>query len=59
MARLCPGRLEEEVLPQCWEQISHKYFERRLLVAEACAVLAPFIPVSERRELGRGRWGEG
>ncbi|KAF0292146.1 LisH domain and HEAT repeat-containing protein KIAA1468 [Amphibalanus amphitrite] len=51
VARLCPGRLEEEVLPQCWEQISHKYFERRLLVAEACAVLAPFIPPELRGSL--------
>ncbi|XP_037094917.1 RAB11-binding protein RELCH homolog [Pollicipes pollicipes] len=51
VSQLCPGRLEEEVLPQCWEQISHKYFERRLLVAEACAVLAPSIPPELRGSL--------
>jgi len=26
-------------------QISHKYMERRLLVAEACGALAAYIPV--------------
>lgn len=41
-----PVRIEAEVLPPCWEQINHKYAERRLLVAECCAVLAPFVPVS-------------
>uniref|UniRef100_A0A8C7G5A5 RAB11 binding and LisH domain, coiled-coil and HEAT repeat containing n=1 Tax=Oncorhynchus kisutch TaxID=8019 RepID=A0A8C7G5A5_ONCKI len=30
-----PTRVEAELLPQCWEQINHKYSERRLLVAEA------------------------
>jgi len=40
------GLVENEVLPQCWEQINHKYIERRLLVAEACGVLAPFVTVS-------------
>ncbi|KAJ8302481.1 hypothetical protein KUTeg_018877 [Tegillarca granosa] len=38
------ARLEEELLPQCWEQISHKYVERRLLVAEACGALASYLP---------------
>ncbi|XP_025114881.1 lisH domain and HEAT repeat-containing protein KIAA1468-like isoform X4 [Pomacea canaliculata] len=37
-------RLVEELLPQCWEQISHKYVERRLLVAEACGALASYLP---------------
>ncbi|VDI64402.1 Hypothetical predicted protein [Mytilus galloprovincialis] len=37
-------RLEEELLPQCWEQINHKYPERRILVAEACGALSPYIP---------------
>ena len=41
-------RLEAELLPQCWEQITYKYHERRLLVAECCGALAPYIPVSER-----------
>ena len=40
-------RVESELLPQMWEQISHKYYERRLLVAEACGVLAPYTPVSQ------------
>ena len=26
-------------------QITHKHYERRLLVAESCGVLAPYIPV--------------
>lgn len=26
-------------------QITHKYVERRLLVAEACGALAPYLPV--------------
>lgn len=39
-----PTRIEAELLPQWWEQIGHKYVERRLLVAEACGGLAPFLP---------------
>ncbi|KAH9515544.1 hypothetical protein Btru_011362, partial [Bulinus truncatus] len=37
-------RLVEELLPQCWEQIGHKFVERRLLVAEACGALASYLP---------------
>uniref|UniRef100_A0A667H514 RAB11 binding and LisH domain, coiled-coil and HEAT repeat containing n=1 Tax=Lynx canadensis TaxID=61383 RepID=A0A667H514_LYNCA len=40
-----PTRVEAELLPQCWEQINHKYPERRLLVAESCGALAPHLPV--------------
>ncbi|XP_058620727.1 RAB11-binding protein RELCH homolog isoform X11 [Onychostoma macrolepis] len=40
-----PTRVEAELLPQCWEQINHKYPERRLLVAEACGALAPYLPL--------------
>lgn len=40
------GAVENEVLPQCWEQITHKYVERRMLVAESCFVLAPHVSVS-------------
>ncbi|XP_042901909.1 RAB11-binding protein RELCH homolog [Parasteatoda tepidariorum] len=40
---LGPSRVEAELLPQCWEQITHRYVERRLLVAESCGVLAPFV----------------
>eukprot|EP00795_Rhopilema_esculentum_P001464 gene1464-15893_t len=39
-----PTRIEAELLPQCWEQITHKYPERRLLVAETCGSMAPYIP---------------
>uniref|UniRef100_UPI00358F7929 RAB11-binding protein RELCH homolog isoform X2 n=1 Tax=Myxine glutinosa TaxID=7769 RepID=UPI00358F7929 len=46
-----PSRLGSELLPQCWEQINHKYVERRLLVAEACGVLAPFLLKSIRSSL--------
>ncbi|KAK7272935.1 hypothetical protein RIF29_13979 [Crotalaria pallida] len=36
-------RTETELLPQCWEQISHMYEERRLLVAQSCGELAEFV----------------
>lgn len=39
--------MENEILPQCWEQISHKHVERRLLVAESCIALAPYVSVSK------------
>lgn len=38
--------VENEILPHCWEQISHKHVERRLLVAESCIALAPYVSVS-------------
>lgn len=37
--------VENEVLPQCWEQLSHKHVERRLLVAESCSALTPYVSV--------------
>ncbi len=46
-----PEKLEAEILPQIWEQIDHKYPERRLLVAEATSVLMPYIPDSLRSSL--------
>ncbi|CAB1349924.1 unnamed protein product [Coregonus sp. 'balchen'] len=46
-----PTRIEAELLPQCWEQINHKYSERRLLVAEACGALAPYLPKEIRSSL--------
>uniref|UniRef100_A0A8C4PZK3 RAB11 binding and LisH domain, coiled-coil and HEAT repeat containing n=1 Tax=Eptatretus burgeri TaxID=7764 RepID=A0A8C4PZK3_EPTBU len=46
-----PTRVDAELLPQCWEQISHKYPERRLLVAEACGALAPYLPPEMRSSL--------
>jgi hypothetical protein len=36
-------RTGSELLPQCWEQISSKHKERRVLVAESCGALAPFV----------------
>jgi hypothetical protein len=51
-AKVCGStRVEAELLPQMWEQISHKYYERRLLVAEACGVLAPYTPPELRGSL--------
>ncbi|XP_063680881.1 RAB11-binding protein RELCH-like isoform X3 [Bolinopsis microptera] len=38
-------RLEEELLPQCWEQIADKFVERRLLVAETCGSLSVHFSV--------------
>ncbi|KAM3928434.1 RAB11-binding protein RELCH isoform 2-T2 [Leptodactylus fuscus] len=46
-----PTRVEAELLPQCWEQINHKYPERRLLVAESCGDLAPYLPKEIRSSL--------
>uniref|UniRef100_A0AAZ3PV13 LisH domain-containing protein n=1 Tax=Oncorhynchus tshawytscha TaxID=74940 RepID=A0AAZ3PV13_ONCTS len=46
-----PTRVEAELLPQCWEQINHKYSERRLLVAEACGALASYLPKEIRSSL--------
>ncbi|XP_026924918.1 RAB11-binding protein RELCH isoform X7 [Acinonyx jubatus] len=46
-----PTRVEAELLPQCWEQINHKYPERRLLVAESCGALAPHLPKEIRSSL--------
>ncbi|XP_073406288.1 RAB11-binding protein RELCH isoform X2 [Dendrobates tinctorius] len=46
-----PPRVEAELLPQCWEQINHKYPERRLLVAESCGDLAPYLPKEIRSSL--------
>ena len=46
-----PERVESELLPQCWEQITHKFPERRLLVAEACGALAPYLPVCSTKDI--------
>lgn len=44
----CSGEsmVENEILPQCWLQLTHKHIERKLLVAEACIALMPYISVS-------------
>ncbi|XP_071522706.1 RAB11-binding protein RELCH homolog [Panulirus ornatus] len=44
-------KLEAELLPQCWEQLTHKYVERRLLVAKSTAALAPYTPPPLRNSL--------
>lgn len=44
-------RTELELLPQCWEQINHKYEERRLLVAQSCGELAQFVKADIRTSL--------
>lgn len=43
--------VENELLPQCWEQIAHKHVERRLLIAEACRYLIPYISATIRNSL--------
>jgi len=45
------NRIEEEILPQCWEQINHKYSERRVLVGQAVGVLASHLDQSIRTSL--------
>ncbi|MCO5584303.1 hypothetical protein L7F22_038227 [Adiantum nelumboides] len=44
-------RTELELLPQCWEQINHKYEERRILVAQSCGELAQFVKAETRTSL--------
>jgi hypothetical protein len=40
-----PLRVHAELLPQCWENLNNKLDERRSLVAEACGILTPHLPV--------------
>ncbi|KAG5900415.1 hypothetical protein JTB14_029302 [Gonioctena quinquepunctata] len=49
----CSGEhlVENEILPQCWLQLTHKHVERRLLVAEACIALMPYISNPIRNSL--------
>ena len=46
--RISPDRFEKELLPQCWKQITHKYTERKILVAEACGELSHYVKASLR-----------
>ncbi|XP_039261112.2 RAB11-binding protein RELCH homolog [Styela clava] len=46
-----PMRTEEDLLPQFWEQIGHKYTERRHLVAEACGTISPYLTKEMRSSL--------
>jgi hypothetical protein len=49
--RVSPERFENELLPQCWEQAMSKLPERRILVAEACGLLAPYVKPTLRPSL--------
>jgi len=44
-------RTEEELLPQCWEQIGHKHAERRQLIAETCGAISPYLRAEIRSSL--------
>lgn len=47
VARWCGESVaENEILPLCWEQLTHKHMERRLLVVETCNALIPHVSVS-------------
>ena len=46
-----PMCVNNHLLPQCWEQINDRNEERRMLVAEACALLAPHIYTEMRSSL--------
>jgi hypothetical protein len=46
-----PERTSNELLPQALEQISNKYEERRVLVAESCGWLAPHVKPELRLSL--------
>eukprot|EP01119_Soliformovum_irregulare_P008032 TRINITY_DN2078_c0_g1_i1.p1 TRINITY_DN2078_c0_g1~~TRINITY_DN2078_c0_g1_i1.p1 ORF type:complete len:1031 (-),score=374.94 TRINITY_DN2078_c0_g1_i1:82-2991(-) len=36
-------RIETELLPQCWEEVGNKNFERRVLIADTVTALAPYV----------------
>ncbi|EAL62589.1 hypothetical protein DDB_G0289755 [Dictyostelium discoideum AX4] len=46
-----PQRTETEILSQCWEQLSEKYPERRVLVADSCGCLSQFASADLRLSL--------
>ncbi len=37
--------IEKELLPLCWEELNHKYIERRLLISELCCSVTPYVSV--------------
>nr|CAI5819958.1 unnamed protein product [Callosobruchus analis] len=52
IAKLCgESMVENEILPQCWLQLTHKHIERRLLVAETCQALLPYVSSPIRNSL--------
>ncbi|EFA80709.1 hypothetical protein PPL_06295 [Heterostelium album PN500] len=46
-----PQRTETEILSQCWEQLTEKHPERRVLVADSCGSLAQFASPDLRLSL--------
>ena len=49
-ARQCsPIRVQTELFPQLWENLSDESEERRRLVVDACGRLAVFLPVTTNR----------
>ncbi|KJE94065.1 hypothetical protein CAOG_04762 [Capsaspora owczarzaki ATCC 30864] len=42
-ACLPDARIASEFLPQAWELVANKYVERRILVADLCGAIAPFL----------------
>ncbi|EGC36298.1 hypothetical protein DICPUDRAFT_151237 [Dictyostelium purpureum] len=46
-----PQRTETEILSQCWEQLSEKHPERRVLVADSCGCLSQFASADLRLSL--------
>lgn len=49
--RISPERFENELLPQCWEHAMSKVPERRILVADVCGQLAPYVKPTLRPSL--------
>lgn len=43
--------VNNELLPQCWEQLNDKSDERRMMIAQACSLLAPYICMQMRSSL--------
>jgi hypothetical protein len=48
---MSPTCVNSELLPKCWEEINEKSEEKRLMIAESCATLAPFISIDMRSSL--------
>ncbi len=46
-----PTTVNNFLLSECWEQINDKNEERRILVAESCFILAPYINADMRSSL--------
>ncbi|KYQ93225.1 hypothetical protein DLAC_05867 [Tieghemostelium lacteum] len=46
-----PARTETEILSQCWEMLTEKHPEKRVLVADSCGCLAQFVNAELRLSL--------